>query len=53
MFSPTLGRWLTEDPITFAGGDVNLFRTVSNNPLNRLYLTRLGLRGDRGFRIGG
>ncbi len=34
--SPTLGRWLEEDPIGFAGGDPNLYRAVGNNPQNRL-----------------
>ena len=28
------GRFLTEDPIGFAAGDVNLYRYVGNNPLN-------------------
>jgi hypothetical protein len=36
MFNPSLGRWMTEDPIGYSAGDVNLFRTVSNNPVNRL-----------------
>src|SRR5580692_8174542 len=27
------GRWLTEDPIGFAGGDRNLYRFVGNNPV--------------------
>src|SRR5579863_709759 len=27
------GRWLTEDPIGLDGGDANLFRYVSNNPM--------------------
>ncbi len=32
-YSPTLGRWATMDPIRYAGGDVNLFRTEHNEPL--------------------
>jgi RHS repeat-associated protein len=27
------GRWLTQDPISFLGGDANLYRDVSNNPI--------------------
>jgi hypothetical protein len=34
MFSPTLGRFVTTDPIGFQAGDVNLYRFVSNDPLN-------------------
>lgn len=34
MFDPSLGRWITEDPIGFEGGDNNLYRFVENNPLN-------------------
>jgi len=28
------GRFLSEDPIGFAGGDANLYRYVGNNPVN-------------------
>ena len=31
-YDPKLGRFLSEDPIGFAGGDVNLFAYVRNNP---------------------
>ena len=33
-YDPMLGRFLSEDPIGFAGGDVNLYRYVFNNPVN-------------------
>ncbi len=33
-FDPTTGRFLSEDPIEFAGGDVNLYRYVYNNAVN-------------------
>jgi RHS repeat-associated protein len=33
-YDPKAGRFLTKDPIGFAGGDVNLFRMVQNNPVN-------------------
>ena len=34
FYDPTAGRFLTQDPIGFAGGDVNLYRYVQNNPVN-------------------
>ncbi|MBD0369820.1 MAG: Ig-like domain-containing protein [Pyrinomonadaceae bacterium] len=33
-YSPRLQRFISEDPIGFAGGDINLFAYVSNNPIN-------------------
>jgi RHS repeat-associated protein len=33
-FDPQAGRFLSEDPIGFSGGDSNLYRYVSNSPLN-------------------
>lgn len=30
-YNPSVGRFLTEDPIGFGGGDVNLYRFVRNN----------------------
>ncbi len=36
MFDPSLGRWLTADPIGYAGGDVNLYRYEGDNPINTL-----------------
>ncbi|MBX9627998.1 MAG: RHS repeat-associated core domain-containing protein [Gemmataceae bacterium] len=35
MYSPTLGRWVTQDPIGFAAGDANLYRFVGNDPINK------------------
>jgi RHS repeat-associated protein len=32
-YSSELGRFVSEDPIGFAGGDVNLYAYVGNNPL--------------------
>ncbi len=29
-YDPEVGRWLSEDPISFAGGDANLYRYVGN-----------------------
>ena len=33
-YSPTLQRFISEDPIDFAGGDTNLYAYVSNSPCN-------------------
>lgn len=33
-YSPELGRFVSEDPVGFAGRDVNLYRYVGNDPLN-------------------
>ena len=33
-YDPEIGRFISEDPIGFAGGDVNLYRYVWNNPQN-------------------
>jgi uncharacterized protein RhaS with RHS repeats len=33
-YDPSIGRWLSEDPIGFAGGDANLYRYVGNAPNN-------------------
>lgn len=32
-YSPTLGRWVTLDPIRYRAGDVNLYRALLNNPV--------------------
>jgi hypothetical protein len=34
MYDPTVGRFITEDPIGFDGGDVNLGRYCGNSPVN-------------------
>jgi len=33
-YDPPVGKWLSEDPSGFAGGDYNLTRYVSNGPVN-------------------
>jgi RHS repeat-associated protein len=33
---PTTGRWISEDPIGFGGGDANLYRYVLNTPPNAI-----------------
>ncbi|MBY0516991.1 MAG: RHS repeat-associated core domain-containing protein, partial [Bacteriovoracaceae bacterium] len=32
-YDPSTGRFISEDPIGFAGGDYNLYRYVGNNPV--------------------
>jgi RHS repeat-associated protein len=33
-YDPKVGRFITKDPIGFAGGDVNLYRYTWNDPIN-------------------
>jgi len=33
VYSPTLGRWLSNDPIGFESGDLNMYRYLLNRPL--------------------
>ena len=33
-YDAATGRWMTKDPISFAGGDSNLYAYASDNPLN-------------------
>ena len=35
MYDPNLGRFISEDPIGFDGGDFNLYGYVRNNPISR------------------
>jgi RHS repeat-associated protein len=35
-YSPTQGRWVTMDPIQYAGGNVNLYGFVGNGPIEGL-----------------
>jgi len=32
MYDPTVGRFLEEDPIGIAGGDLNFYRYCGNGP---------------------
>ena len=34
VYSPSLGRWLSNDPLGFEAGDVNWYRAIGNNPGN-------------------
>lgn len=35
-YNPTTGRFMSSDPIGFAGGDTNLYRYSLNDPINRI-----------------
>ena len=35
-YDPEVGRFISEDPIGFEGGDVNFYAYVSNNPINNV-----------------
>jgi RHS repeat-associated protein len=35
-YDANVGRWISEDPIGFAGGDANLMRYVANQPIARI-----------------
>ena len=41
-YSPTLQRFIGEDPIEFGGGDINLYAYVGNNPIS--FSDRFGLQ---------
>ncbi len=43
--SPTLGRWMQNDPLGYGGGDSNLYRLAFNNPPNLLDPTGLMCAG--------
>jgi hypothetical protein len=45
MYDPTVGRFITEDPIGFAGRDTNLYRYVGNSPTNATDPTGLAENG--------
>jgi len=36
VYSPSLGRWLSNDPLGFDAGDQNWYRAIGNNPGNGL-----------------
>jgi RHS repeat-associated protein len=55
-YHPALQRFISEDPVGFAGGDTNLFSYVVNNPINLydpLGLWGLGVVGGGSAALGG
>jgi RHS repeat-associated protein len=36
VYLPTVQRWVNPDPLAYAPGDVNLYRTEFNNPVNQV-----------------
>nr|MDA8165358.1 RHS repeat-associated core domain-containing protein [Desulfobacteraceae bacterium] len=46
-YDPVAGRFIAKDPIGFAGGDVNLYGYVQNNPIN--WIDSLGLATWTGY----
>jgi RHS repeat-associated protein len=49
-YSPTWGRFISEDPLEFDGGDANLYRYVRNDPVDAT--DRLGLYTFCGAGVG-
>jgi RHS repeat-associated protein len=45
-YSPTLGRWVTMDPIRYDAGDVNLYRAMGNSPVHQNDPAGLDVRID-------
>jgi RHS repeat-associated protein len=45
-YDPKIGRWLSEDPIGFAGDPSNLYRYVGNGPTNVVDPSGLDAPGD-------
>jgi RHS repeat-associated protein len=52
-YHPQQGRWMSQDPIGFAGGDWNLYRYVRNNGVNLIDYSGLDVRRlvDPGMRF--
>ena len=52
-YNPTIGRWISKDPIGFDGGQSNLYSYVDNNPIIFVDITGQGKWGYRGLYMGG
>ncbi|OWK34780.1 RHS repeat-associated core domain-containing protein [Fimbriiglobus ruber] len=51
MFDPSLGRWLTEDPVGYDAGDPNLYRFVGNDPTDLVDPSGLAPEAKSGIKI--
>jgi len=51
-YDPTIGRWISEDPIGVLGGDANFDRYVFNNPVNALDPSGLEIAGPHYYPYG-
>lgn len=52
-YQPETGRWTSEDPIGFFGGDINFYVYVGNDPINFVdFLCLSGTGGNGAFVIG-
>lgn len=52
-FSPTQMRWMSNDPINFGGGDINLYRYERNEPTGLLDPHGLSGKGSMTYDLGG
>ncbi|HPA20923.1 MAG TPA: RHS repeat-associated core domain-containing protein, partial [Verrucomicrobiae bacterium] len=41
-YDPETGRWMSRDPLLFAGGDMNLYAYCGNDPVNQIDPSGLG-----------
>jgi RHS repeat-associated protein len=44
-YDPKVGRWIEQDPLGFDAGDANLYRYVSNDPINAIDAAGLDDKG--------
>ena len=51
-YLPSLGRWTSLDPLSYAAGDANLYRYLGNGPVNAVDPNGLQEPGERAFRAG-
>ncbi len=47
VYNPSTGTWLTQDPMTFASGQANLYQYVGNEPTDFTYATGLARASEK------
>lgn len=52
-YDPSIGRFISQDPMGFAAGDANLYRYVSNNPVNAVDPLGLAERMSGSYKVKG